>query len=294
MEFLILRKLREVIEKEGIDIKKNLGQHFLIDRNSRDKLLSFADLKKTDIVVEIGPGLGSLTEGIVGKVKEYYGFEIDEKFCKFLKEIFGKFKNVHIINRDFLSTDEKWWNSFKGKVKVIGNTPYYLSTPILFHILKFYKKIKMALLTVQKEVGERFVATPGSKKYSSISVLLYIYTDSKICYPLKKDVFYPKPKVESVAIKIVPLKKPRINIEDEKKFWDFLPFIFSYRRKKIPNVVKKVFKIEKGIFERKLIENQLSPEKRVEEFYPEQIYQIFEIIKKIKEGGKNGDVDRNK
>ena len=284
MEFLTLKEIKKLIEKEGINIKKYLGQHFLIDRNTRDKLLSFAELTKKDKVVEIGPGLGSLTEGILEKVKEYYGFEIDEVFCKILQERFSNFPNFHIIKKDFLQTDENFWFSFRGKVKVIGNTPYYLSMPILFHILKFKEKIKLALLTVQKEVGEKFVAKPGSKRYSSVSVLLYIYTDTKICYSLNKNVFYPKPKVDSVVVKIIPLKKPRIEIDNEKKFFDFLPLIFSYRRKKLTNVIKKVFKIEKEILEKELVKNGISKEKRAEELLPEEIYILYKIVKKLKGG----------
>jgi 16S rRNA (adenine1518-N6/adenine1519-N6)-dimethyltransferase len=294
MGFFTLKEIKKLIEKEKINIKKYLGQHFLIDKNSRDKLLSFAELNKRDKVVEIGPGLGSLTEGIVEKVKEYYGFEIDEVFCKILEENFGNFKNFHIIKRDFLQTDESFWFSFRGKVKVIGNTPYYLSMPILFHILKFKKKVKLALLTVQKEVGEKFVAKPGSKQYSSVSVLLYIYTDTKICYSLHRNVFYPRPKVDSVVVKIIPLKKPRIEIDEEKNFFDFLPLIFSYRRKKVTNVIKKVFKIEKEILGKELIENEISPEDRAEELSPEQIYTLYNIIKKLKGGRQNGNVDRYK
>jgi 16S rRNA (adenine1518-N6/adenine1519-N6)-dimethyltransferase len=284
MEFLTLKEIKKLIEKEGINIKKYLGQHFLIDRNARDKLLSFAEFTKKDKVVEIGPGLGSLTEGILEKVKEYYGFEIDEVFCKILQERFSNFPNFHIIKKDFLQTDENFWFSFRGKVKVIGNTPYYLSMPILFHILKFKEKIKLALLTVQKEVGEKFVAKQGSKQYSSVSVLLYIYTDTKICYSLNKNIFYPKPKVDSVVVKIIPLKKPRIEIDNEKKFFDFLPLIFSYRRKKLTNVIKKVFKIEKEILEKELAKNGISKEKRAEELLPEEVYILYKIVKKLKGG----------
>ncbi|MGC8976252.1 MAG: 16S rRNA (adenine(1518)-N(6)/adenine(1519)-N(6))-dimethyltransferase RsmA [Candidatus Ratteibacteria bacterium] len=285
MGFLTLKKIKELLIKENIDVKKYLGQHFLIDKNARDKLLSFIELNKKDIVVEIGPGLGSLTEGIIGKVKEYYGFEIDDNFCGILKERFSDYRNFHIINKDFLKTDHDFWNSLKKKCKVIGNTPYYLSSPIVFHLLKFLKKIKVILLTVQKEVGEKFVGKPGNKNYGPISVLLYIYTDSKICYYLNRNVFYPKPKVESVGVKILPLKKPRIKIKNEKRFFEFLPLIFSYRRKKLTNVVKKVFKIDKLMLKEKLEKNLISPEKRVEELTPEQIYKLFEIIEDLKKGG---------
>ncbi|MCM8772283.1 MAG: 16S rRNA (adenine(1518)-N(6)/adenine(1519)-N(6))-dimethyltransferase RsmA [Candidatus Omnitrophica bacterium] len=294
MKFFTLREIKKLIDNGEINIKKYLGQHFLIDKNARDKILSFAELKKNDVVIEIGPGLGALTEGIVKIAKEYYGFEIDENFCRILEKNFSNCENFHLIKSDFLNTDENFWNSFKGKVKVIGNTPYYLSTPILFHILKFYKKIKLALLTVQKEVGEKFVGKVGTKQYSSISVLLYIYTDTKICYSLNKNIFYPKPKVESVVVKILPLEKPRFEIDNEKKFFEFLPLIFSYRRKKLTNVIKKVFKIEKELLEQEIKKIGISPEKRVEQLIPEEIYELYKIIKNLKQGGKNGNVDRDK
>ncbi|MCM8785302.1 MAG: 16S rRNA (adenine(1518)-N(6)/adenine(1519)-N(6))-dimethyltransferase RsmA [Candidatus Omnitrophica bacterium] len=283
MKFLTLKEIKKLIETGQINIKKSLGQHFLIDKNSRDKLLSFAELSKKDIVIEIGPGLGSLTEIIVDNVREYYGFEIDENFCRILETNFSDYKNFHLIKKDFLQSDRNFWNSFKGKVKVIGNTPYYLSSPIVFHILKFHKKIKLALLTVQKEVGEKFVGKPNSKTYGPISVLLYIYTDTKICYNLRKNVFYPRPKVESLVVKIVPLKKPRIKLDDEKRFYDFLPIIFSHRRKILTNVVKKVFNIDKEIIEEKLKIIDISPQKRVEQLTPEQIYELFKIIKYLKD-----------
>ncbi|MCM8818601.1 MAG: 16S rRNA (adenine(1518)-N(6)/adenine(1519)-N(6))-dimethyltransferase RsmA [Candidatus Omnitrophica bacterium] len=285
MKFLTLKDIKELIEKGQIDIKKHLGQHFLIDKNARDKIISFGEFNKKDIVIEIGPGLGSLTEGIVRKVKEYYGFEIDNDFCRILEENFASFKNVHIIKRDFLQTDETFWNSFKGKVKIIGNTPYYLSTPILFHILKFHNKIELALLTVQKEVGEKFVGKPKTKQYGPISVLLYIYSDTKICYYLNKNVFYPRPKVESVVVKILPLKKLRIEVNKEKNFLEFLPLIFSYRRKKLTNVIKRVFKIDKEKIEKSLEEIGIKGMKRVEELIPEEIYNLYKVITKLKEGG---------
>lgn len=150
------------------------------------------------------------------------------------------------------------------------------------------------MLTVQKEVGEKYVGKQGTKQYGSISVLLYIYTDTKICYSLNKNVFYPRPKVDSVVVKILPLKKPRFKIENEKKFLNFLPLVFSYRRKKLTNVIKRVFKIEKIQIQESLKKHGLSSEKRVEELAPEEIYTLFKIVENLKGGGKNGDVDRNK
>jgi len=275
-KFLTKKKLTELLISENLDIKKYLGQHFLVDRNARDKLLSFAEISKEDIVFEIGPGLGALTEYLIEKSKYVYGFEIDSQLCKILKKRFGYYKNFNLIETDFLQTDENFWRDFE-RVKVIGNTPYYLSSPIVFHILKFSQKIDISLLTVQKEVGEKFVACPGNKNYGPISVLLSLYTNSKICYSLKKDVFFPKPEVESVAVKIIPLKEPKIEVE--KKFWEFLPLIFNNRRKKLVNVINKIFKLSKEDIIKIINKIGISENSRVEELEPEKIYQLYLELK---------------
>ncbi|MGI6596175.1 MAG: ribosomal RNA small subunit methyltransferase A [Elusimicrobia bacterium] len=282
MEFLTLKKSIELLQSKKINIKKRFGQHFLIDRNSRDKLLSFADLNEDDVVVEIGPGLGALTDGFIDKVKEVYAFEIDTDFCDVLSERFAEYPNFHLIEKDFLEVEREWWESLRGKVKIIGNIPYYISHPIVLNILANRDNIQLALLTVQKEVGERMTAVPGNKNYGIISVLLSIYARSKICYLLRRDVFFPKPKVSSVAVLVKPLEKPTIKIEDEKGFWAFLPLIFNLRRKKISNVVHKIFGIEKKAFQQLLEENGMLSDARVESFTPEEIYRVFNIITFLK------------
>lgn len=278
MEFLTLHKSLALLQEKEVNVKKHLGQHFLIDRNGRDKVLSFAELERDDVVVEIGPGLGGMTDGFVEKVKDVYAFEIDPELCGILRERFAPYKNFHLLEKDFLEVPDRWWNELSCRVKVIGNTPYYISSPIAFRLLGQHDKIKLALLTVQKEVGERFTAGPGSKDYGAISVLMSIYTDAKICYSLKREVFFPKPEVSSVVVKIVPLEKPKIDIECEKKFWEFLPLVFSFRRKKLSNVVNKIFKTEKAVFRKEVEKEGISPDSRVEDLAPEQIYKIFRVI----------------
>ena len=278
MEFLTLSKSMELLRSRDINIRKYLGQHFLIDRNCRDKILSFADFNEGDTVVEIGPGLGALTDGFVEKVKDVYAFEIDPAFCEILRERFGGFGNFHLMEKDFLEIPGEWWDRLPGRVKVIGNTPYYISSPIVFRILELRRKVGLALLTVQKEVGERFTAVHGNKNYGAISVLMSIYADAKICYSLKRDVFFPRPEVSSVVVKIVPLENPEIDMANEKKFWEFLPLIFSFRRKKVSNVVNKIFKVEKKAFIRALENEDISPDERAEDLSPEKIYRIFRII----------------
>jgi 16S rRNA (adenine1518-N6/adenine1519-N6)-dimethyltransferase len=165
-----------------------------------------------------------------------------------------------------------------SNLKVVSNTPYYISSQIIYNIIRFRKYIKTAILTVQKEVGEKTISSPGSKNYGPISVLNYIYTNSKICYSLSKDVFFPKPEVSSVVLKIKPLEKPKFQISEEKKFNDFLKHIFMLRRKKLINVVNKVFGLEKSEFEKISEANKIETGIRVENLTPEELYKFFLLI----------------
>ena len=282
MEFLTKTRLKQLLKDEHIQIKKHLGQNFLIDRNVRDKLLSFARIEKNDTVVEIGPGMGALTESLLQKAKTVYAFEIDDACCRVLRKRFADSKHFHLQQSDFLSSEQQWWNSLPENVKIVGNIPYYIASPIACHILRMREKISEALIVVQKEVGKRFVARCNSKTYGILSVFFELYTESKICYSLGKDVFFPKPKVDSLAIIIKPVSKPGIRIEDEKKFWNFLPLIFSHRRKKLSNVVHTVFNLDKNVFEKNLNEMGFGQNVRIEQLPPKDIYKLFEIIVEAK------------
>jgi len=285
-QFLTLTKLRDILEKLDIHLTKSLGQNFLIDRNVRNKILEFAELEKTDTIIEIGAGLGQLTDILVEKTGKVYAFEIEEKFCKFLKRRYSFCKNFYLFCQDYLQISPQLFSRLKGKVKVIGNLPYYIASPIIFDILKNRKKVKLALFTVQKEFGERLVAGPGSKNYGILSVLINLYTETKICYSLKRHLFYPQPDVDSVVILICPLSEPRIFIKDEKKFWKFLPLIFSYRRKKIINVINIVWKEEKEYIDKKLRKSGINPNIRVEQLESEKIYEVFKVVQNLLSGRK--------
>jgi len=288
MEFLTLGKVIKLLRERNINIKKNLGQNFLIDRNARDKILSYADIGPEDTVVEVGSGLGSLTDILADRAKEVYAFEVDAELCALLRERFASMGGFHLIEGDFLAIGESWWENLPSKVKFISNTPYYVSSQIAFNLIKFRRKIKFALLTVQKEVGEKITGAPGHKNYGPVSVLYHIYTDSKICYSLKKEVFFPKPEVNSVVLRVEPLEMPKIHIKEEKLFLDFLHDIFMCRRKKLANVVDKIFGIDKGLFKKAAEGKNISPDMRAEALNPQEIYEVFKIVKLLagKEAGR--------
>ncbi len=283
MEFLTLSKILKLLHEDGIEVKKHLGQNFLIDRNSRDKILSYADIGLEDTVVEIGPGLGSLTERLLDAAKRVYAFEIDPALCIFLRERFGQTEKFHLEERDFLSLPDNWWTTIPPGVVVVSNTPYYISSQIAFRVIRQRRRIREALLTVQKEVGERITAGPGKKNYSAISVLYSIYTESRICYSLSKDVFFPKPGVNSVVVKVLPLEKPKFHIEDENLFIDFLSRIFMLRRKKLSNVVNKLFEVNKGDFIRAAVKEGIEEGTRAEDLSPGQICVIYSIVRNLRE-----------
>ncbi|MCM8768751.1 MAG: 16S rRNA (adenine(1518)-N(6)/adenine(1519)-N(6))-dimethyltransferase RsmA [Candidatus Omnitrophica bacterium] len=286
-DFLTTSRVRTLLEEEGINLKRSRGQNFITDRNSRDKILSFAELESKDVVVEIGAGLGGLTEVLVEKVARVYAFEIDADFCRVIRQRFSRYNNLTILEEDFLKTDENWWRLLPGKAKLISNTPYYLSTAIVFHLLHYLSHISLVLLTVQKEVGERLVASPGSKAYAPISVLVSLYGTARICYALSRSVFFPQPEVDSVVVKIFPRKKLLVPAEDRSPFEKILPLFFRFRRKKLSNVLQQVFGVEKDFFEGWLREAGLSLTVRIEQLTPEQIYAVFLRLKNLKKTGQN-------
>ena len=277
-EFLTLNRLRDLLEREGIKPNKILGQNFLIDRNVRNKILTFADLEKEDTVVEIGPGLGSLTEGMAGKVKKIYAFEKDPKIAEIARTMFEEDPSIEIITKNFLDVDEMMFKNTGGKVKIIGNLPYCVASPILFKLLELKSYWKFALVSLPEEVARRVVAVPGEKDFGLLAVLFSIYARAETRYRLGKRVFYPIPEVNSVFIAIEPLEKPKIFIRNEDDFRKEVPFIFRYRRKSILNVLGYILKQEKDFIKTRLDEIRVNPDLRSHQLSLEQISGIADLI----------------
>ncbi|HOJ38977.1 MAG TPA: 16S rRNA (adenine(1518)-N(6)/adenine(1519)-N(6))-dimethyltransferase RsmA [bacterium] len=286
MDFLTLTQVKAVLKQEGIDLKKSRGQNLLIDRQGRDKLLSFADLSRDDVVIEIGAGLGALTEVLLEKVARVYAFEVDARFCRLLRQRLGQRPGLVLLEQDFLKSDAAWWDTLPEKVKVISNTPYNLSTAIVCHLLPHFQRLSLILLTVQKEVGQRLVAGCGSKDYAPVSVLLSLYASARICYALKKTVFFPQPEVDSVVVKILPYAEPKLPGKDLQEFESFLSLSFRFRRKKLSNVLEKIFNVDKAVFEARLKQAGLPATVRMEQLSPEQTLFLFRLL------GKPGEKSR--
>ena len=221
--------------------KKSLGQSFLKDNRIIEKITDSCCLSSGDTVLEIGPGHGELTERLVEKAGRVVAVEIDAALCRILEEKFAIFKNLQIICKDFLKFDfDTCFHDFSGKIKVIGNIPYYISSPIIERLLGRADKIDTVFLTVQKEFARRLVSEPGSKEYGSFSLFTQYYTEPKLLFYIKKGSFKPAPKVDSAFIRLRIRQEPAVKLDNEELFFKIIRAAFSQRRKKITNGLKGI------------------------------------------------------
>lgn len=236
-----LEKTRKIINEYNIKANKKFGQNFLIDDSILEKIVEVADIQENDLILEIGPGLGNLTEYILKKSNYAILIEIDSKMEIILKNRFSNFHNYKLINEDILKINiddfiekiEKELNKKFQKVKVVANLPYYITTPILFKLLQESKRINEIIVMIQKEVAERMVAKNKSKEYGILTLMVDYLSDANICFLVPNDSFIPKPEVTSAVIKLVKNKK--YNVKEEKLFFEFIHSAFAQRRKKIVN-----------------------------------------------------------
>ncbi|MBP6920009.1 MAG: ribosomal RNA small subunit methyltransferase A [Candidatus Omnitrophica bacterium] len=221
--------------------KKSLGQNFLQDPNIRRKIIAACDLSERDTVLEIGPGQGALTELIAPKVKRLIAVEVDRALSAELSGRFQGDPRVTVINADFLKYDLSAVSIPPShKLKVVGNIPYYITSPIIEHLVSFRNRISAIYLTVQKEFGQRVVAQPGSEHYGAFSCFVQYYSEPKIEFVIRRGCFYPQPKVESCFLKLAVRPKPAVSITDEELFFRIIRASFQQRRKQIRNCLKNI------------------------------------------------------
>ena len=240
--------------------RKKWGQNFLQDPNIISKIIDCLNPDKKDIILEIGPGDGALTDRLSTLVKEIHAVEIDPILIKHLEE--KKFPNVTVHGADILVWD---MSRLSKKIKIIGNLPYYISSPILFKLIELINWERMVLM-FQKEVAQRIVSHPGCKSYGRLSVMSQIYCDVNIEFTVSKNVFHPKPKIDSAVITFRPKEGSHPEITSFSKF---IKQSFSQRRKKLKNNLPGAYK--SGIIEK-------WADMRPEEIYPIEFIQIYKLI----------------
>lgn len=261
-------QLKNIFNEYGFRPLKRLGENYLIDGNIRDKILKEASAGAGDTVLEIGPGLGALTEGLAGSGAAVFAVEIDKKAYGALTDLVGnRFPNLRLIHGDVLKFDLSGAADPGKKIKIVGNLPYYITTPIIEYIIENRKSVSSALVTVQREVANRLLALPGTEDYSSISCYVRYYTSPVYIHTIKNTAFYPEPEVDSSLVRLDILDKPSVETGDEALFFKIIRSAFNQRRKSIVNSLSReaALSIPKeelaGILKRAGIEPSVRPER---------------------------------
>ncbi|KMY48151.1 16S rRNA (adenine(1518)-N(6)/adenine(1519)-N(6))-dimethyltransferase RsmA [Peribacillus loiseleuriae] len=232
-------RTQEILKKYGFAFKKSLGQNFLIDTNILRRIVDYAELNEESGAIEIGPGIGALTEQLAKRSKKVTAFEIDQRLLPILKDTLSPYDNVTVIHEDILKADvEKVIaEEFAGidDVMVVANLPYYVTTPIILQLLTENLPIRGLVVMLQKEVADRIAAKPGTKEYGSLSIAIQYYTEAETVMIVPKTVFMPQPNVESAVIRLMKREKPIVEVKDEEFFFTVTRSSFAQRRKTILN-----------------------------------------------------------
>lgn len=230
---------KSVLERHGFTFKKSFGQNFLTDTNILQKIVDTAEIDENVNVIEIGPGIGALTEFLAENAAEVMAFEIDDRLVPILADTLRDFDNIQVINKDVLKADlQTEIQKFKNPdlpIKVVANLPYYITTPILMHLIESKIPFTEFVVMMQKEVADRISAEPNTKAYGSLSIAVQYYMTAKVAFIVPRTVFVPAPNVDSAILKMVRREDPLVQVQDEDFLFDVSKASFVHRRKTLWN-----------------------------------------------------------
>ena len=232
------KNTQEIIKKHNFSIQKKYGQNFLIDEHVLNKIIAAAELSKDDYVIEIGPGIGTMTERMAPECRHVTAIEIDKELIPILSETLSGFDNVDIINEDVLKVDLNKLIAERNDnkpVKVVANLPYYITTPIIMSLLENKIPIDTITVMVQKEVADRMMVGPGTKDYGALSLAVQYYAKPYIVANVPMNCFIPRPNVASAVIRLTCHKEPPVTVKDEKLMFNLIRASFNQRRKTLIN-----------------------------------------------------------
>ncbi|GFH41811.1 ribosomal RNA small subunit methyltransferase A [Lactococcus hodotermopsidis] len=236
---------KAILERHGFSFKKSLGQNFLTDTNILQKIVETAEIDDQTNVIEIGPGIGALTEFIAEKAAEVMAFEIDDRLMPILADTLRDFDNVTVINEDVLKADlARHIKNFKNPnlpIKVVANLPYYITTPILMHLIDSKIPFTEFVVMMQKEVADRISASPNTKAYGSLTIAVQYHMTAKVAFIVPKTVFVPAPNVDSAILKMTRRAAPMVEVTDEAFFFKVAKIAFRHRRKTLWNNLQSAF-----------------------------------------------------
>ena len=236
----------DIVKKYQLIFKKSLGQNFLIDVNILENIIKHAGIDRSSGVIEIGPGIGALTEQLAIHANKVVAYEIDKRLLPILKDTLKEYENIQIIHQDILKADvqsmiDEMFRSNQA-VHVVANLPYYITTPILMKLLQDKLPITSLTVMIQKEVAERMAAKPNSKAYGSLSIAVQYYTKAEVVMTVPKSVFMPQPNVDSSILRLTMRENPPVYVEDEGYFFSIIKASFAQRRKTLRNNLSRFLK----------------------------------------------------
>ena len=277
----------EVLQKYKFNFQKKFGQNFLIDTHVLDKIIRESGVNKEDCVIEIGPGIGTMTQYLAENAREVVAIEIDKNLIPILQDTLSSYNNVTIINEDVLKVDIKKLAEERNQgkpVKVVANLPYYITTPIVMGLFESHVPIDSITIMVQKEVADRMQEGPGSKDYGALSLAVQYYAKPEIVANVPPNCFMPRPNVGSAVIRLTCHEKPPVEVEDENFMFDIIRASFNQRRKTLVNGLGNAgnLNVTKEQVANVLEKMNLSPTIRGEALSLEQFAQLSNLLRNMK------------
>lgn len=270
-------KTQELVKKYNFKFSKSLGQNFLIDDSVLTDIVDGASVDDKDFIIEIGPGVGTLTAKLLMKAKKVTSIELDNDLIPILQEELGEHENFDLIHNDALKVDFNSLIGDESSVKLVANLPYYVTTPIIVKLLKDGYNFKSLTIMIQKEVAERINAEPNCKEYGALSVLVQYYCNTSIVRRVAPSCFIPRPKVESIVIRLDRLEAPRVNVKDENLMFALVRAGFNMRRKTLWNATK-TFNLSKEKLEEAFEKSGIDPKRRAETLSIEEFAHLSDCI----------------
>ncbi|MBN1066463.1 16S rRNA (adenine(1518)-N(6)/adenine(1519)-N(6))-dimethyltransferase RsmA [Clostridium botulinum] len=270
-------KTKELVKKYNFRFSKSLGQNFLLDESVLNDIVDGAEVNENDFIIEIGPGVGTLTAKLLQKAKMVTCIELDNDLIPILQQELGEYDKFELIHNDALKVDFNEIMKNKEHVKLVANLPYYVTTPIIVKLLKENHKFESLTIMIQKEVAERINAEPNCKEYGALSVLVQYYCNTKIVRKVSPESFMPRPKVDSIVIRLDRLSNPRVKVQDEKLLFDIVRAGFNMRRKTLWNATK-VVGLSKEDLQKAFDSCNIDPKRRAETLSIEEFAALTDSI----------------
>ncbi|MER2058889.1 MAG: 16S rRNA (adenine(1518)-N(6)/adenine(1519)-N(6))-dimethyltransferase RsmA [Niallia sp.] len=278
-------RTRAILDKYGFSFKKSLGQNFLIDTNILRNIVDHAQLTEESAAIEVGPGIGALTEQLAKRSKKVVAYEIDQRLLPILKETLEPYPHAKIIHQDILKANVKEMLDTEFQdikdIMLVANLPYYVTTPIIMKILEEKLPLRGIVVMLQKEVAERISAKPGTKEYGSLSIAIQYYTKPEVVMIVPKTVFVPQPNVDSAVIRLTIRETPSVSVKNEEFFFKVTRASFAQRRKTILNNLSSQLeggKEKKADIIEALEQANIEPSRRGESLSIEEFAKLSDVL----------------